>query len=40
MLKDFDEGLVVTKDEKKKIKVKFPKEYPSKEVANQTAFLM
>ena len=38
MLKDFDEGLIgVTKDEKKKIKVKFPKEYPSEKVANQTA---
>ncbi len=38
MLKDFDEGLVgVVKDEEKKIKVKFPKEYPSEEVANQTA---
>ena len=38
MLKDFDEGLVgVAKDDEKKIKVQFPKEYPSKEVANQTA---
>ncbi len=38
MLKDFDEGLIgVAKDEEKKIKVKFPKEYPSVEVANQTA---